>query len=67
MQSSSTFIRIPGPIPEVKKLSIDQSLGKDFCILGRIRAKRGIGKKVRFVPNTVVWRSGRGRNPNNIL
>ena len=33
---SNTFIRISGPIPEVKKICIDQSLGK-CCILGRMR------------------------------
>ena len=36
MEPSNTFIRISGPIPEVKKICIDQSLGK-CCILGRMR------------------------------
>ena len=55
MQSSSTFIRISGFIPEVKKkkkICIDQLFGK-YCILGRIRAKRGVDEQVCFVTNTV--------------
>ena len=59
MQSSSTFIRISGPIPEVKKICID-------CILGRIRAKRGLDEQVRFVSNTVEESVG-WCNPRNIL
>ena len=51
MQSSSTLIRISGPIPE-KKIGLDQWLGK-YCILGRNRGKRGVAKEVCFVSNTV--------------
>ena len=53
MQSSSTLIKISGPFPEVKKIITDQRFRKYFWILERIRAKRGIGKQVRFVPNTI--------------
>ena len=56
MQSLSTFIRISGSIPEVKKNRIDQWLWK-YCILRKIRAKQGVGEQVWFVPNTVE-RSG---------
>ena len=52
MQSSSIFIRIPGPIPEIKKLSLDQWLLKYYCLFRKAQAKRGVGEQVRFVPNT---------------
>ena len=49
MQSSSTFMKIPRPIIEVKKIGSDQWLAK-FFILGRNQAKQGIGKE--FVAKT---------------
>ena len=45
---------MPGSIPEVKKISIDQWLRK-YCLLGRIQAKRDFGDQVWFVPNRVGW------------
>ena len=33
MQSSSTFIKMAGPIAAVKKICIDEWLGKYYCIL----------------------------------
>ena len=59
MQFVRKFIRISGPIPELKMPCIDQLLEK-YCIFGRIRAKQGIGEQVLFVPNTVeesAWES----------
>ena len=64
MQSSSTFVRILGPIPEVKKICIDQWLGKYYWILGRIWAKRGVCEQVKVVPNTVGGLGG-GRTPEH--
>ena len=52
MQSSRICIRIWGLIPDVKKNCIDQWLGKDFCILERIRSKQGVGVQFWFVLNT---------------
>ena len=52
----STFIKISGHIPEVKK-SFDQRFGKCYCISGSILAKWGVDEQVWFVPDTVV-RSG---------
>ena len=64
MQSSSTFIRMSGPIPEVKKkICIDKWLGKCYCILERIQANRGVSEQVRFVPN-IVGGSGEKRYPS---
>ena len=40
-----------------KKNSVDQLLGK-YCILGRIRTKRGIGEQIWFVPNAVGSSAG---------
>ena len=48
MQSSSTLIKISGPIPKVKKIWIDQRFRKYFCLLERIQAKRGDDKQVVF-------------------
>ena len=59
MQSSSTLIKISGPIPKVKKIWIDQRFKKYFCTLERIQAKQGDGKQVVFFPNTVE-----GHNPS---
>ena len=66
LKSLSTFMKISRYIPEVKTIWIDQWLAKYICKLERIREKRGVGKKVRFVPNTVGW-SGRQHNPWKIL
>ena len=52
MQSLKTFFRLSGPIQEVKKICIDQCLWKYYCILGKIREKRGVGGQVWFVPDT---------------
>ena len=61
MQSSSTFIRISGPIQKVLKNTLI-NIGKMlymlgyimlYAILGKIRAKRGVSGQVRFVPNAV--------------
>ena len=52
MQSSRICIRIWGLIPDVKKICIDQWLGKDFCILERIRSKQGVDVQFWFVLNT---------------
>ena len=49
MQSSSTFIRISGPIPEVKKSTLIIDYEKYHCIFGRVRAKRGVGEQLWFV------------------
>ena len=42
-----------------KKVCIDQWLWKYCCIFRRVRAKRGVGEEVWFVPNTLgvlrVW------------
>ena len=38
----------------VKKLCIYQWLGKYYCILGRIWARKGVGEQMWFVPNTVA-------------
>ena len=48
MQSSSTFIRISGFIPEVKKNLHWSIIGKILFItqMWRIRAKQGVGKRV---------------------
>ena len=59
MQSSGTFIRRSGFIPEVKKkkkkkICIDYWLGKYYCILERIQAKQGAGEQVRFFLNAVL-------------
>ena len=51
--------------PRSKKICIDQWLGK-CCILGKIWAKRGVGKKVWFVPNA-VWGSWGSCNARKIL
>ena len=45
-------------------MSIDQWLGKYYCILGRIQTKRGVGEEVWFVQNKVaggseVWNDSR--------
>ena len=64
MQSSSTFIRISGPILEVKKSALINDW--ENIALGRIRAKRGVGKQLWFVPNT-VWGTGKSHNPRKIL
>ena len=52
MQSSSTFIRISGPIPEVKKSTLIYDY-EYYRILGKVRTKRGIDEQVWFVPNTL--------------
>ena len=65
MQSSSTFIRISSPIPELKKICIDQWLG-NYLILERTWAKQTIGEQVRVVPNTVGGAVG-SHNPSKIL
>ena len=53
MRSSSTFQKIPVPIPEVKTIWIGRRLKNLFAYWKKIRAKRGAAKQVRFVPNTV--------------
>ena len=58
MQSSSTFMRMSRLMPEVKKICIDQWLGKYYCVLGRFRAKWGAGEQVWFVLNTVKGSRG---------
>ena len=40
-------------IPEIKKICIDEWLGKYYFILERIPAEQGAGEQVWFVPNTV--------------
>ena len=64
MQSSCTLIKMSGLTLEVKKKKrIDQRFTKYFYILERIRTKRGVGKQVKFVANTVEG-SGRQHNPS---
>ena len=46
--------------PTFKKFCINEWLGKYFCLLGRILAKRGVGEQVWFVPNTA---GGSGSTP----
>ena len=54
MQFSSTLMkRISVPIPEVKKNWIDKRLKICFAHWKEIRAKWGVVKQVRFLPNTV--------------
>ena len=51
VQSLRTFIKLSGPIPEVKEICIDQWLWKYFWILGRIQVKQVVSKLVWFGPN----------------
>ena len=45
--------------PKIKKIWIDQWLGKCYCIFGRrILAKGGVADQVWFVPDTLVWYVG---------
>ena len=53
----------PGPISEVNKIYIDQGLRK--FIRHKIRAKRGIGKQVQFVP--IAGGSLGGGRPRELL
>ena len=53
MQSSSTFIKVPRPLPEVEITCIDLRLGKYYCILESIRAELGVNEQVLFVSNTI--------------
>ena len=60
---------VSGLIPELKEICIDWWLGKYYCILRIIRAKRGVGEQVWFVPNIVgpSWGGGvhnTGKNCN---
>ena len=64
MRSSGTFIRISGPIPELKQISIDQWFGKKW-ILGRNRAKGDIGKQVCLFQ--IYWWSEGSHNPKKSL
>ena len=41
------------PIPEVKKSELTKDSENIFAYWKNIRAKRGVFKQVRFVPNTV--------------
>ena len=68
IQFSSTLIKISGHITEWKKIGTDQRFRKYFCILEIIRAKQGVGKQVRFVPNT-IGQFGRqqGSQPRKLL
>ena len=53
--------------PRSKKRSgLINNLEKYYCILGRIRAKRDVGKPIRFIPNT-VRESWRQHKPRRIL
>ena len=67
MHSPSIFITISRFIPDVKKMCINQWLGK-YCIVGKIWAKQGVEEQVWFVPNTVGVRGFRGScNPKKML
>ena len=62
IQSLGTFIRTSGPIPEIKNMY----WSKIKKILGRIKAKQGVGEVVWSVPNT-AGESGGGTNPKTFL
>ena len=51
MQSSSTFIKISGPNPRIKKICIDQRLWRYYCLFRRVRAKQGVGEQIWFAAN----------------
>ena len=68
MRSSSTLIqKIPVPIPEVSTIWIDWGLKNLFAYRKEIRAKRGVVKQVRFVPNTVGSPGESATTANKIL
>ena len=54
MEPSNTLIRISGPIPEVKKICIDQSLEK-YCILGRMRKMLNICGEARSQESFAIF------------
>ena len=49
MQSSSTFIRISGPVPEVKSSTLINDYEKYHCMCRRVQAKQRVGEKAWFV------------------
>ena len=57
MQSSSSFIRIAGPITEVKKSAVISDWEN---ISYWEEPEQGIGEQVLFVPNTVECLGGAG-------
>ena len=54
MQSSSTLMRISGLISEVKKSPLINDYENIVYTEDRAQAKRDVGKKVWFIPNTFV-------------
>ena len=60
IQSSSTFIKLSGPISEVKEKSAIINDWENIIAYweGRIQAKRDVGEQVWFVTNTVCGSGG---------